>query len=240
LTQVKSMAARHCYPPAPILAAPLLAMLSANPPPPFSPVLLAGLLLRPLPAALLGPPLAVALALMRRRHGDVFARLEPLGAASFLIDPTDLPPAFRLDLAPPSLRLVGDDDATEATATIRAPMAVLLDLLAGRIDGDAMFFSRDLVIEGDTAAVLTLRNAVDGADIDLADDMAAVLGPLAVPGRRLWALAGGIAARAARDVALVQAALLAPALESHRRQAAEIARLETALAEVRAPRRRRS
>jgi len=214
-------------------------MLSASQPPPFSPVLLAGLLLRPLPAALFAPPLAAALALMRRRHGDVFARLEPLGAASFLIDPTDLPLAFRLDLTPPTPRLAVDDDVGAATATIRAPLAVLLDLLAGRIDGDAMFFSRDLVIEGDTAAVLTLRNAVDGADIDLAADIVAALGPFGAPGLRLWALAGGVAARAGRDLALVQAALLAPALDRHQRQAAEIARLDTALAEVRAPRRRR-
>ena len=45
----------------------------------------------------------------------------------------------------------------------------LLKLMEGRVDGDALFFSRTLNIEGDTEAVLTLRNAVDSADVRLVD-----------------------------------------------------------------------
>ncbi len=45
-------------------------------------------------------------------------------------------------------------------------MLVLIGLLDGTYDGDALFFTRDLVIEGDTAAVLALRNAIEDANLD--------------------------------------------------------------------------
>jgi len=40
-------------------------------------------------------------------------------------------------------------------------------MVDGTYDGDALFFSRDLSIEGDTEAVLALRNAIENADLDL-------------------------------------------------------------------------
>ena len=51
-------------------------------------------------------------------------------------------------------------------------------MVHGAMDGDALFFSRDIVIEGDTEAVLALRNAVDDAEIDLADEVASMTGPV--------------------------------------------------------------
>jgi predicted lipid carrier protein YhbT len=54
---------------------------------------------------------------------------------------------------------------------------VLVGMLDGSYDGDALFFSRDLVIEGDTSAVLALRNALDDAEIDPAT-LAGVPAPL--------------------------------------------------------------
>ena len=38
--------------------------------------------------------------------------------------------------------------------------------------------TRDIVIEGDTEAVLALRNAIDDAEIDMAAEIAALFGPL--------------------------------------------------------------
>jgi predicted lipid carrier protein YhbT len=43
---------------------------------------------------------------------------------------------------------------------------VLLGMIDGTYDGDALFFSRDLTIEGDTEAVLALRNALENAEFD--------------------------------------------------------------------------
>jgi predicted lipid carrier protein YhbT len=62
-------------------------------------------------------------------------------------------------------------------------------LVHGAYDGDALFFSRDLVVEGDTGAALALRNAVDDAGLDLSQEIASVTGPLARPLQTLIAFA---------------------------------------------------
>jgi len=49
----------------------------------------------------------------------------------------------------------------------------------GTWDGDALFFSRDLMIEGDTSAALALRNAIDDAELDLSVEIAGLGGPFA-------------------------------------------------------------
>ena len=144
---------------------------------------LAGLLMRPLPLAPLQPLLAVALAVMRRRHDGVFERLAELDDPLFVIDPTDLPFVFKLHLhhQRPSLVASREFSTEEATAIIRGPLPMLIDLLEGRLDVDALFFSRELTVEGDTEAVLLLRNAVDSDEVDLFEDLLSVLGPLAGP-----------------------------------------------------------
>lgn len=55
-------------------------------------------------------------------------------------------------------------------ATIRGPVEPLLDLMEGRADGDALFFSRRLKIEGSMDAVVSLRNALDAAPVSLPFD----------------------------------------------------------------------
>ena len=68
---------------------------------------------------------------------------------------------------------------------IAGPLVGLLGLIDGSYDGDALFFSRDLTIEGDVEAVVALRNAIDSEDVDLVADAAALQGPLAPFGRLL-------------------------------------------------------
>lgn len=201
--------------------------------PPFSPVLLAGLALRPLPAALLRPVFSATMAVMRRRHGDVFERLEPLGETAILIDPADLP--FRFLLRPGAVRagltLLGEDeDAGAPAAVIRGPLMRLVAMLEGRIDGDAAFFARDLVVEGDMEAVLALRNAVDGGEIDIVADLLSVLGPLRPPAA--WALTTleTVLARASRDLESLRAAIVAPVARRCDEQAARLKAVEDGLA----------
>ena len=70
-------------------------------------------------------------------------------------------------------------------AFVPLPMLTLLALLEGRIDGDAVFFSRSLSVTGDMEAMLALRNALDDCSFDLPRDLAAMAGPLALPFRRI-------------------------------------------------------
>jgi predicted lipid carrier protein YhbT len=172
----------------------------------------AGPALKPLPLAPLAPALDLALGVMRRRHPAVFERLAELDDPLFLIDPVDLPMIFLLRPAgaQPSLVAARDEaelpPGTEPTATIRGPLARLIDLLEGRIDGDALFFNRELIIEGDTEAVLLMRNAVDSDEVDVLDDLLSVLGPLAGPARTAADNGLGLISRFADDLARMRAA----------------------------------
>ncbi len=142
-----------------------------------------------------------------RRHPALFARLGEEADKIFLIDPTDLPFAFRLLPRPEAPRLetvrraaagslqAHSWDARSWDARIAGSLAALIGLVHGAYDGDALFFSRDLVIEGDTAAVLALRNAIDNEEIDLAREAAALFGPFEPLALRP---AHGLAAFAAR------------------------------------------
>lgn len=196
--------------------------------PPLSPVLLAGLAARPLPPAVIEPLASAALAAIHRRHPGVFERLDGIDNPSFRIDPVDLPFVFLLRPDPerPTVAVRREADDEPASATIRGPLLALIELLEGRIDGDALFFSRELVIEGDTEAVVALRNAVDGAEIDLLGDVLSVLGPFAGPARRVAEGAASLAGRFAEDLETLRAAVIAPAMRKSDAQAARIKALD--------------
>jgi predicted lipid carrier protein YhbT len=110
---------------------------------------------------------------------SVVTRLGEHAASCFAIDPVDCPFAFLVTLrnGRPDITLRRDLAGVAYAARIAAPLVVLLGMLDGSYDGDALFFSRDLVIEGDTEAVVALRNALDDADLDPAT-LAGVPGPL--------------------------------------------------------------
>lgn len=153
------------------------------------------------------PVLDRVLRTLAHRHRRAFEAMAEMREAAVLIDPIDQPVAFRLGVGPqPRLRVAGKD--AQADAAIRGPLISLMDLLEGRIDGDALFFRRTLSIEGDTALVVALRNALDGEDIDLVADLAGIAGPFrhAVPRLRREALRLTGALESAR------ALLLAPVL----------------------------
>lgn len=61
-------------------------------------------------------------------------------------------------------------------ARIAGTFLSLLDLLECRTDGDSLFFNRSLTVEGDTEAVVALRNALDSIDGNIVDDIASVFG----------------------------------------------------------------
>ncbi len=203
--------------------------------PPFSPVLLAGLALAPVPPRLLQPLFDAILSVVRRRHPDILDRLSAYPDAVVGIDPVDLPFTLVLEPIPgqPRLSVCRDFDDLRPTAVIRGPLRMLFDLCEGRIDGDAAFFSRQLVIEGDTEVVLALRNAVDGAGIDLEADFAATVGPLAAPLRRATRVGGWLFERLSRDMSLVRSAIVGPALRGADAQSARISELEAELVEMR-------
>lgn len=133
------------------------------------------------------PALARAARYAARRRPEIFDRLGAHAGKSFLIDPVNLPFAVLLRPDPDRLSLsaVRRDSPTPCDARIAGSALTLLAMVDGRRDGDALFFSRDLQVSGDTEAIVSLRNALDDLDGSIADDVAAAFGP---PGRA--ALAG--------------------------------------------------
>jgi predicted lipid carrier protein YhbT len=131
------------------------------------------------------------------RHPEVFARMGQYASKSFAIDPTDLPFIFLLKprAERPTLTVMRSHEDVEADARIAGPVAALLGLMHGAYDGDALFFSRDLVVEGDVDAVVALRNALDNAEIDLLAEAAAMLGPLAAAAEQVGRLAAPMIGR---------------------------------------------
>ena len=139
-------------------------------------------LLAPLPLFTLQPLLQRLIRHIIRQRPEMFARIGVHAKKLFLIDPLNLPFVFLLqpDSLRPRLRARRRDDPVAPDARIAGTFLTLLDLVDGRLDGDALFFSRDLVVEGDTEAVVCLRNALDDLEGSIADDIATCFG---LPGR---------------------------------------------------------
>lgn len=135
-------------------------------------------LLAPLPLFTMQPLLQRIVLHVIRQHPELFARIGVHKKKMFLIDPLNLPFVFLLQPDPvrPRLRARRRDYPVAPDARIAGTFLTLLDLVDGRLDGDALFFSRDLVVEGDTEAVVCLRNALDDLDGSIADDIAACFG----------------------------------------------------------------
>jgi predicted lipid carrier protein YhbT len=148
--------------------------------PPFSPMLFAGLALRPLPTSLMSRLLALFVRRVNQLHPEISTRLTPLGQCQFHIIPTDFHFSFliNLDHGQTTVKVLGQKQRiSEPTASISGDMLSFIQLLEGRVDGDALFFSRRLIVEGDTEAVLTLRNAVDSADLSIEGILSGLAGP---------------------------------------------------------------
>jgi predicted lipid carrier protein YhbT len=135
--------------------------------------------LRPLPTW----PLPLALQRLAdsivTRHAALLERLDADGARRFGIQPHDLPFALVMEVQDGRVRLsvVPQLDHERLDARISGNFLALLDLVDGRRDGDALFFSRNLAVEGDIGAVLALRNAIDNAELDLLHEAAQLAQP---------------------------------------------------------------
>ena len=141
------------------------------------------LLLAAAPLAVIQPILGRIAAHVAQDRPELFARLGVHARKRFLIDPTDLP--FVLVLSPdnnrPQLRAYRRYENPAHHAAIAGKFFILLDMIDGTLDGDALFFTRDLRVGGDTEAVVALRNALDDFEGSALDSVVSSFGPLAKP-----------------------------------------------------------
>lgn len=112
-------------------------------------------------------------------HPGLKERLARANGKSFLLVFSDL--AFNALLAVDqgrlALSLLPKHSPLHTDVAIHGASDAFLALLEGRADGDALFFSRDLRVEGDTEALLILRNALDSERIDLRETFFSLFGP---------------------------------------------------------------
>lgn len=165
----------------------------------------------PVPVFPLRPVFSRLIRALAERHESLFERLGAYGDKSFLIDPVDMPVVLRLvpDAADPKLEPFARKDSPVCDAAISGPFFSLIRLVSGKEDGDALFFSRELEIKGNTEAVVALRNAIDDMDIDLFEEIEDLLGPLGKP----LAFARKQAIAAGEQLQKAHHAFLSPALE---------------------------
>jgi predicted lipid carrier protein YhbT len=141
------------------------------------------LLLAATPLAVIQPILSRIAMHVAQDRPELFARLGVHARKRFLVDPIDLP--FVLVLSPdnsrPQLRAFRRYEKPAHDAVIAGKFFNLLDMIDGSQDGDALFFTRDLHVSGDTEAVVALRNALDDFEGSALDSVVGSFGPLARP-----------------------------------------------------------
>ncbi len=114
-----------------------------------------------------------------RSHPDLFERLGDYRQTRYLFCPLDLPLNFLVVPAARTVQVSRKAKRPLSDACIEGPLVLLLGLLEGRCDADALFFSRELSVTGDMEAMLALRNALDDSAIDLPTEIGSLAGPLA-------------------------------------------------------------
>lgn len=125
------------------------------------------------------------------------AGLEPLFGKIIAIRVTDAGLCFRFSVTRAGFVACRFPDL--AAVTISAGVAEFVQLALRRVDPDTLFFSRRLVIEGDTELGLLLRNRLDALDV------AALLQSPPRPRAVLAALGTALLAHPARSQGPVQA-----------------------------------
>lgn len=143
--------------------------------------------------------LTAAVRRFAKRRPDAFERLGAYESAAFLILPKEAPVGFRLrpSRVAGGATLVRRDDPGPYVAVVSGRMADLLAVFDASADADAAFFGRRLDVEGDTAAILALHNALESAEPSLLDLLPLPIDP-EFARAVLRRAAGASAARAAR------------------------------------------
>jgi len=134
---------------------------------------------RLVPPFLLTPIVSRVFMQVIRAHPALFERLGDYVDKRFGFSPSDLPFMFVVEPGKPAISVFRKDRQVETDAAIDGPLVMLLALLEGKLDGDALFFSRDITVTGDMEAMLALRNALDDCNVDLPADLGSGAGPFA-------------------------------------------------------------
>ncbi len=144
-------------------------------------------LFAPIPLFTMQPILKWIVTYVAKNRPELFARLGTHKDTVYVIEPIDMPFILRLEPNPdqPRLTVHRRREKIEWGAHISGTFSTLMGMVDGRFDGDSLFFTRDLKVEGNTEAVVCLRNAMDDVDGNIMDDVVDACGILSGPARAI-------------------------------------------------------
>lgn len=131
-----------------------------------------------IPLPLLRKPARLAFHHILARHPALFERMGEYRNKKYAFILADLPFFFVVEPQKPLMEIYRKGETVKTDAEIEGPLITLLSLLEGRLDADALFFARDVIVTGDMEAMLALRNTLDASNIDLPHDLSTIVGPL--------------------------------------------------------------
>jgi O2-independent ubiquinone biosynthesis accessory factor UbiT len=142
-----------------------------------------GLALRPVPLFAIQPVLDRLVTDITARRPELFHRLGPHVTTDFAIDVDEFPFVLLLRPDPKAPRLTARRRSAniKSGASIGGPFMTLFKIMDGGGDSDALFFSRQVRVGGDTEAAMCLRNALDDLEGSVVDDIMNIGGPLYAP-----------------------------------------------------------
>lgn len=151
--------------------------------PPDGPQRLLRIVLAPFPLFALQLVANRIVAHVSAQHPEVFRRLGENARKRILIDPADMPFILLLEPRPdmPALTLRRRHETVPHDARIAGAFLTLLEIIDSQMDSDALFFSRDISVDGDTGAIVALHHALDDIDGTLAESVATSFGPFSAP-----------------------------------------------------------
>ncbi|CAK7192513.1 Ubiquinone biosynthesis accessory factor UbiJ [Commensalibacter sp. Nvir] len=132
-----------------------------------------------LPLPLFSIPAQLAFSHVLLRHPKLFDRLGEHLKKTYAFILSDLPLCFVIKPEQKTINVCRKGVPIIADCEIEGPFSLLLSLAEGRLDADALFFSRDILVTGDMEAMVALRNTLDDNDIDLLHDFTDICGPFA-------------------------------------------------------------
>lgn len=202
--------------------------------PDFTPGVVLGMVLSVFPRRPLERAAQILTHRLNTRHPGLRERLGEADGKSFALVLSDMPfnAMLAIDGGRLGLTLAAKTPPPAADVTLHGASETFIGLLEGRVDGDALFFSRELRVEGDTEALLVLRNALDNEQISLRDTFLAVFGPLSGLAARVAVPVETVGARFVRDMRRLHRSALSPLVRQQRQFAESLRGMEQRLARM--------
>lgn len=148
--------------------------------PDFSVSLLLGQLLNPvISRSILQIGIDKLTNLFVKQHPRVISKMAKFTPCRMVLIPIDMPFCFFVEFTPDDLNInIIDNNAFSGDnlTCIKSSLELFVKMLEGNLDGDALFFSRKLSIEGDTTSIVALRNILEAESINIKDDIEETLG----------------------------------------------------------------